>query len=230
MTDSVSDGTPAYPHDEPSTPTLDRPDVLAGEALAAPPRQERSRRSREALIAAARSRFASNGYDATAVEDVAKDAGVAVGGFYLHFRSKRQVLLVLVDRLVQELDAEPWSTPGDDSATIMDRIRARFSTVFRHGGVYRALSEATSRDPFLAVLRKRIDAWALAGITAALNAAAASPRARPNVDVATVSYMLSVVFWTMLDAGIADRAALSDTLVTALRHVFFEDAAADRRS
>jgi AcrR family transcriptional regulator len=99
MPDSTNDRTPARPHDESPAPALDRPDVLADEVLTAPPRQERSRRSREALIAAARSRFASYGYDATAVEDVAKDAGVAVGGFYVHFRSKRKVLLVLVDRL-----------------------------------------------------------------------------------------------------------------------------------
>ena len=227
MTDSVSDGTPAYPRDEPSTPPLDRPDVLAGEALAPPPRQERSRRSREALIAAARSRFTSNGYDATAVEDVAKDSGVAVGAFYLHFRSKRQVLLVLVDRLLHELDAEPWSTLGDDETTIMNRIRRRFSAAFEYAGVYRAWREATPRDRSLAALDARIGAWATAGITAALQAVAASPRARPNVDVATVSYMLSVVFWRLLDADVADRPALSDTLITALRHVLFEDAAGE---
>jgi len=220
LTDFDADRASAYPD-----VTTDPPDVLAGEALAAPPQQERSRRSREALIAAAASRFASNGYEATAVEDIAKDARVAVGGFYKHFRSKRQVLLVLVDRLLHEIGSEPWSEPGDDVTTVMNRVGRHFNPAFAHAGVYRAWCEAASRDPALAALADRIEAWATAGITAALKPAAASPHARPNVDVVTVSYILGVIFWRLLDARIADRAALSDTLVAALRHVLFEDAA-----
>lgn len=225
MTETTPRRTPAFLHGQPALGDLDPPDVLAGETLAAPPRQERSRRTREALIAAARERFASHGYEATSVEDIAKDARIAVGGFYLHFRTKRQVLLMLVDRLLHELGSEPWSEPHDDAAGVMQRIARRIGREFAHAGVYRAWCEAASRDPSLAVLQERIEAWATAGIAAALDPIAASPRARPNVDVPTVSYMLSVVYWRLLDTEIADRAALSDTLVAALRHVLFEDAA-----
>jgi AcrR family transcriptional regulator len=223
MTDPISHGAPAGPGDESPPSAIDLPDVLAGEVLAAAPRQERSRRSREALLAAARSRFASNGYEATAVEDIAKDAGVAVGAFYLHFRSKRQVLLVLVDRLVQELGSEPWSIPGDDAETVMKRIRQRFSSVFVYAGIYRAWSEAMVRDHSLTELHERIEAWVTAAITAALSVAASAPRARANVDVRAVSYMLSMIFWRLLDARTTDRSALADTLVAALRNVLYED-------
>ena len=229
MTDPISDDTPLTPGGDLTTSALDRPDVLAGEVLATAPRQERSRRSREALLAAARSRFASNGYDATAVEDIAKDAGVAVGAFYLHFRSKRQVLLVLVDRLVQELGSEPWSAPGDDAATVMNRIRRRFSGVFAYAGIYRAWSEAMLRDHSLTALHERIEAWVTAAVTAALSVAASAPRARPNVDVRAVSYMLSMIFGRLLDAPTTDRSALADTLVAALRNVLFEDGADEER-
>jgi hypothetical protein len=110
--------------------------------------------------------------------------------------------------------------------TVMNRVGGHFSRAFAHAGVHRAWCEAASRDPALAALQDRIEAWETARITAALNLAAASPHARPNVDVATVSYILNMVFWRQLGARIADRAALSDTLVAALRHVLFEDAAA----
>jgi AcrR family transcriptional regulator len=225
MTDSASDAASAGAEPPRSTPA--RPDVLSAEALAAPPRQERSRRAREALLTAARSRFASNGYEATAIDDIAKDARVAVGGFYLHFRSKRQVLLVLFDRLLHEIEAEPWSKPGDDAATIMSRIRRRLGASFVHAGVHRAWSEVASHDPELAALQERVDAWSTAGLTAALNVAAASPFARRNVDIRTVAYMLSVVSWQLIDARNADREALSGTLVTSLRHVLFQDAGAE---
>src|SRR6266446_8338311 len=79
-----------------------RPDVLAGQQLPPAPQQERSRRKREALLISALALFAERGYEQTSIEDIAHHAGVAVGSFYQHFASKRQILLVLMDRLLQE--------------------------------------------------------------------------------------------------------------------------------
>jgi AcrR family transcriptional regulator len=46
--------------------------------------------------------FAERGYEETSIKEIACQAGVAVVGFYQHFASKRQILLVLMDRLLQE--------------------------------------------------------------------------------------------------------------------------------
>src|SRR5690348_3536013 len=88
---------PAQPN-RPATP----PDLLAGQQLPPPPQQERSRRKRHALLQSALALFAQRGYEDTTIEDIARQAGVAVGGFYQHFASKRQILLVLMDSLTQQ--------------------------------------------------------------------------------------------------------------------------------
>jgi len=204
-----------------ATERVGRPDVLVGEFLPEPARRERSRRAREALIDAALVRFAANGYDATTVEEIARHAGVAVGGFYLHFRSKRQVLLLLVDRLLLELDSAPIDARPDDAARIIECIRGCFNSLWKHAGVYRAWREATLRDASLAVLHERIESWTTKRIAAALNAAAATPGARAGVDVAALSSILSVIFLRLLEAQVPDRAALSETVVAVIRHALF---------
>ena len=121
-----------------------RPDVLSGEPVADPALPARSGRAREELLDAALTRFTASGYDATTVEEIARNAGMAVGGFYAHFRSKRQILLVLVDRWLLELDSVPVPR-GDDPASIMECIRWCFNSRWQHAGVYRAWREAVLR-------------------------------------------------------------------------------------
>jgi AcrR family transcriptional regulator len=200
-----------------------RPDVLSGEFLAEPARRERSRRAREALLDAALSRFTAHGYDATTVEEVAKDAGIAVGGFYQHFRSKRQVLLVLLDHLLAELESLPPRAPDDEAATILACIRHRFTSIWQYAGVYRAWREAAQRDASLSEIQASIEAWTTAKGAAALHAAAAAPGARRNADVATLSYVLSVIFLRLLESNVPDRAVLADAVVAMVTHALFED-------
>ncbi len=202
-----------------------RPDPLADELVPQPPRQERSRRAHDALVGAALSRFAETGYEATSIDDIATQAGVAVGAFYLHFRSKRQVLLVLLERLLQELEFRPVLAPDADAATIIARLRYYFRKELNYAGVYRAWREAALRDASLAALDARLEAWATARAAQLLNAAAARPGARANVDTPTLARMLSVIFWRSLDAPAADRDALAGTVAAVVTHAVFEDAA-----
>lgn len=202
-----------------------RPNPLADELLSEPPRQARSRRAHEALIAAALSRFAETGYEATSIDGIATQAGVAVGAFYLHFRSKRQVLLVLLDRLLQELEFTPVLAPGADAAAIIDLLRECFRKELSFAGVYRAWREAALRDSSLAAFDARLEAWTTARAADLLNAAAARPGARSNVDTPTLARMLSVIFWRSLNAPAADRNALANTLAAVVTHAVFEDAA-----
>lgn len=55
-------------------------------------RRERKLQTRAALVEAARSCFAELGYEATAIADIARSAGVATGTFYVHFTSKEEVV------------------------------------------------------------------------------------------------------------------------------------------
>ncbi len=200
-----------------------RPNVLSGEFLAQPARRERSRLARAALLRAALSRFAAHGYDATTVEEIAKDAGVAVGGFYQHFRSKRQVLLILLDQLLAELETVPSWRPGDGAAAILECIHCRFTGTWHFAGVYRAWREAALRDASLTAIQASIEAWTAVKGAAALNAVAADPGARRNVDVPTLSYMLSVIFLRLLESNVPNRTAVADTVVALVTHALFAD-------
>jgi AcrR family transcriptional regulator len=204
--------------DEPSV----RPDLLAGEVFPAPPSQERSRRARESLLSAALSLFAEHGYDATTVDEIAKRAGVAVGGFYLHFRSKKQLLLVLMNRLLEEV-AGPVLAAGDRPARFSERLRARLRVERAYAGAYRAWREAALRDGSLAALHARIEAWTTARIAAGLRAETAALRTRPDVDIAAFAWILSVLLWRAIEAPAEEREALADTIVALTEHTLFED-------
>src|SRR5580698_8229795 len=57
------------------------------------------------LKAAARKLFVERGYHATRPQDIAREAGLGHGTFYLHFPDKRASFLAFVDEARQELKA-----------------------------------------------------------------------------------------------------------------------------
>ena len=64
--------------------------------------QARSRATYERILAAALELYAAQGFHATQAPDIAKRAGLSVGGFYRYFRDKRQVFLELVHRGLEQ--------------------------------------------------------------------------------------------------------------------------------
>ncbi len=71
---------------------------------------------REAILRAAISVFAHNGYFNAKVADIAREAGVADGTVYLYFKSKEEILHSIFDRSVDEAVAEA----KEQLATISD--------------------------------------------------------------------------------------------------------------
>jgi len=61
---------------------------------------------RTAIIRAAISVFAHNGYFNSKVADIAREAGVADGTVYLYFKSKEEILHSIFDRTVDEAVAD----------------------------------------------------------------------------------------------------------------------------
>jgi len=60
--------------------------------------EERRLQRENAILDAAERVFAARGYAATAVKDIAAEAGVAAGTVYLYFPSKEAVFLALIER------------------------------------------------------------------------------------------------------------------------------------
>jgi len=67
-----------------------------------PSRQRQARATREKIPASARRRFGADGYAATSIEAIAREAGVAVPTVYAIFRSKPAILLALLDNIERD--------------------------------------------------------------------------------------------------------------------------------
>lgn len=77
------------------------------------PRRERERiRHRQEILDAAAKVMAARGIDAMTVEEVAREADFAVGSVYRHFRSKEELLEILLVDLAQPLLEELEALPG----------------------------------------------------------------------------------------------------------------------
>lgn len=61
---------------------------------------------REELMDAAQSLFLEKGFEGTSVDEIVRAANVAKGTFYLHFRSKAEILVALQERFVSEFCRE----------------------------------------------------------------------------------------------------------------------------
>jgi AcrR family transcriptional regulator len=75
------------------------------------PAGPKARRTRAALLGAAKELFVANGYHNTSVADIAARAGVSLGTFYQYFRDRNDVLVAMLTRnleLIFEDSSDPW--------------------------------------------------------------------------------------------------------------------------
>jgi AcrR family transcriptional regulator len=206
-----------------------RPRLLAAEVLPSGPRQKRSQQKRSRLLAAALALFGENGYELTGIEAIAQRAGVAVGSFYQHFRSKRQVLLVLMEELLEGL--EQLDLRLKPAGTIRGGLRAVLQAGFSHdlvyAGAYRAWREAILLDPTLRPLQRRIERWTRARVSNAFESALQLPGARKNVNVALLAQLMDRLFWDLLgqlgNLTAAELEAVLDCLTDLIYHALLRD-------
>jgi AcrR family transcriptional regulator len=90
---------------------------------------ERAADTREALIAAGRSLFASPGFADAALETIVRDAGVTRGALYHHFADKTELFAAVFERVEGELAArmaEAIAGAGQTDPVEVMRLGARF--------------------------------------------------------------------------------------------------------
>ena len=97
--------------------------------------------SLERLKAAARKLFVERGYHATRPQDVAREAGLGHGTFYLHYADKRACFLAFVEDARQELN-EYVAGAHNPHGALEERIGATLNAIYdysdSHPGVLRA--------------------------------------------------------------------------------------------
>ena len=84
------------------------------------PRTERGRRTRTALLQAAREAFEQRGFDDCRMNDIADAAGVSHGTVYTYFESKEEILGQVIDELLVELQDDLRTSAKDPMARIAE--------------------------------------------------------------------------------------------------------------
>src|SRR5208282_1711514 len=90
---------------------------------------------------AARKLFVERGYHATRPQDIAREAGLGHGTFYLHFADKRACFLAFVEDARQELDAHVRARAAGQLSLeelIANTLHAIFEYAESHPGVLNA--------------------------------------------------------------------------------------------
>lgn len=208
-----------------------RPNLLAGEHLPPAPQQKRSMEKRARLKAAGLALFGEKGYERTAIEEIAQRANLAVGGFYQHFRSKRQLLLALMDELLEKLshlELRPQGT-GDVRAGLHDLLARAFARDLQYLGAYRAWQEAVLTDSDLAEKQKQIHAWTTGRVLAVFQWLQQMPGARQGVDVAGLAQAMDTFFWSLLGQAVrmpeVELNRWIDSATHLIYHAIFKDTA-----
>jgi AcrR family transcriptional regulator len=125
------------------------------------PRTRNFDRTRTQLIDAARSLFASQGYDRTSVEMVIQQAGVSKGAFYHHFSSKDEILDAVTHSMVGEAMSSIRPAMADTAISAIARLNgfvaASRTWSLSHFELLREVLTVLYRDEN-ARMRRRIEA------------------------------------------------------------------------
>jgi|SRR5690625_802037 len=124
------------------------------------PLNKRSRRTRESLLASARTILERDGFTGLTMAEVAKESGVTRRTVYLHFETRGKLVTALFDHNaategLHESVARVWAAPDGPSALHeWARHLARYHP--RLIAVDRAIQQAHRTDTDVAALRERV--------------------------------------------------------------------------
>lgn len=176
-------------------------------------RAEKSAARRNAILAAALNEFCTRGFEAARLDDVAKQAGVAKGTIYLHFRDKEALFQEIVGAMLVPMiaDMEVPLPPGVPIRTLVQSridlfIREVYSTNRRD--VLRLVMAEGPRFPHLAEFYySNVVERAIAAMRAMLAEAAARGELAHEALVAHPQLVVAPLMMSIIWSGLFERFA-----------------------
>jgi AcrR family transcriptional regulator len=113
------------------------------------PVTKRGQRTRQKLVESAERVFGEKGFDRASISDITRDAGVALGTFYVYFADKEALLVEVVDGLAERLKqklAKAIAGLSDRVEIEAAGLRAFFGFVTEHRLLYRVVRQAEFVD------------------------------------------------------------------------------------
>ncbi len=172
------------------------------------PLTDRGRRTREALLVAARSVFEEQGFGATRMGDIAAAAGVAHGTVYTYFDTKESVLAAVVQQVIDDLLASLHASSAPDPLERIRDANDRYLAAYAgHARLLRVVEEASFADEqfgaVLAQLRNTHVQRVAAAIAKLQREGAASADLDPTTSAAALCAMVEgyARYWPNPDAN-----------------------------
>lgn len=139
------------------------PDLVDPTKLGAQPQTARGRRTRDALVAAARTVFERDGYVDSRLVDIVAEAKCSIGSFYTWFDSKDEVFAAVLHEAQSDM-LHPGTSRmegTDDPVSIIDASnRAYFEAYRRNARLNQLLLQVAAVDPRFRQMRQaRADAF-----------------------------------------------------------------------
>jgi AcrR family transcriptional regulator len=181
------------------------------------PKQERARRTREQILAAAARAFEELGYTAARLDDIAGDAQVTKGALYFHFQSKAELARAVLDAHHARWDeiAREVAAGGADPLTTVVALSFAVGANFRTSQVARAGVRLGNEYRVIdAELPRPFVGW-IARLTTLLEAAQAEGSVRPEVDCAAAARAIVAAYFGIQE--MASRLAAGRDLAPRLR-------------
>ena len=113
------------------------------------PATARGQRTRRRVVEAAEAVFGRKGFERASISDITRQAGVALGTFYVYFPDKQALLVEVVDGLGARLRAElARAIAGRTDRLEVERegFRAFFAFTARHRLLYRVVRQSEFVD------------------------------------------------------------------------------------
>jgi AcrR family transcriptional regulator len=159
--------------------------------------QARGRATRERLLAAAKQLFTRKGYDATAMADIAKAAGVGIGTLYHHLPDKRALLLELVDRWGDKVAAQRRSEldfeaflGSDPRAAFLRWLEQTYRRLKQEPSLYLVVLSLAQRDAEVRKRYGRIEQLAIERLASLIEFGQRRGLMRPALEPRAVAFLV----------------------------------------
>lgn len=128
--------------------------ALEPEILTALARIDHSNLKVRLILAAAKTLFFNNAYDAVSMESVASLAGISKGTLYLHFKNKEVLFAALIVAELATITDDVWHQTGEiaDVEAVLRRVAQNYHRLFGSShaiDVYRSLISVSAKFPAL---------------------------------------------------------------------------------
>lgn len=192
--------------------------------------------TRDRLVAAARRLFHEQGYEATGIATILREAGANSGSLYHFFSSKEELLLAVLDHYLEQLKPEVLDPADGQAADPIEKIFALLG-LYRKGLIITecqlgcpignlALEVSDGHAPARARIEANFQSWC-AGVRGWLEAAA--DRFPSGTDFQKLSqFILTVMEGGVMQARTRKSLAPFDDCVSSLRD--YLDMLKDQRS